>query len=48
MIEKPRYKRIREGDLKIAMKMRDEGMSYAAIGRVLGYAESIGMGKGLR
>jgi transposase-like protein len=40
MIEKPRYKRMREEDLKIAMKMRDEGMSYAAIGRVLGYAES--------
>jgi len=40
MIEKPKYKRMREEDLKIAIKMRDEGMSYAAIGRVLGYAES--------
>jgi len=27
MVERPRYKRMREEDLKMAVKMRDEGMS---------------------
>ena len=40
MIEKPKYKRMRGEDLESAIKMRDEGMSYAATGRVPGYAES--------
>ncbi len=40
MVEKPKYKRMREEDLKLALKMRAEGMSYGAIGRVLGYSEA--------
>ncbi len=37
MVERPKYKRMREEDLKMAVKMKDEGMSYSAIARVLGY-----------
>jgi len=40
MVERPRYKRMREEDLKMVVKMRDEGMSYSAIARVLGYSEA--------
>jgi len=37
MVERPKYKRMREEDLELAVRMRDEGMSYSAIARVLGY-----------
>ncbi len=40
MVERPKYKRMREEDLELAVKMRDEGMSYGAIARVLGYSET--------
>ena len=40
MVERPKYRRMREEDLKLALKMRDEGMSYGAIARVLGYGET--------
>ena len=40
MVENPKYKRMREEDLELAVKMKDEGMSYSAIARVLGYSEA--------
>ena len=40
MVERPKYKRMREEDLKVALKLRKEGMSYGAIARALGYGEA--------
>ncbi len=38
MVERPKRKKMTEEEIKMAVKMRDEGMSYRAIARVMGYS----------